>query len=188
MKTPDFHIIDLLPDNSAYIKQTADLLFRGFQEHNPNGWPTPAAALKEVRKSLKKGHISRIAVTNNRIIGWIGGVFEYSYVWELHPLVVERKFRHKGIGSALVKDFEERVMERGGITIRLGADDEDYMTTVSGINLYPDVLKHLMDIKNIKGHPYEFYEKMGFTIVGIIPDADGMGKPDIIMAKRVGGN
>jgi aminoglycoside 6'-N-acetyltransferase I len=48
------------------------------------------------------------------------------------------------------------------------------------------VLEKLMNIKNIKGHPYEFYQKMGFSLVGVIPDADGLGKPDIILAKRVG--
>jgi len=32
---------------------------------------------------------------------------------------------------------------------------------------------------------YEFYQKLGFTIVGIIPDANGWGKPDILVAKRV---
>ena len=75
--------------------------------------------------------------------------------------------------------------ERGGMTIWLGTDDEDNMTTVAGIDLYPNVLEHLLEIKNIKGHPYEFYQKMGFVIVGILPDASGPGRPDIYMAKRV---
>jgi aminoglycoside 6'-N-acetyltransferase I len=183
---PDIKIIDLQPDNEDAIQQVADLLFRGFCEHNPNGWPTLKAALKEVRKSLRKERISRIAVDkNNKVLGWVGGIHEYSYVWELHPIVVEPEYQGKGIGRALVKDLDEQVKERGGITIRIGADDEDYMTTVSGIDLYPNVLEHLAKIKNIKGHPYEFYQKQGFTVVGVIPDADGIGKPDIIMAKRV---
>jgi aminoglycoside 6'-N-acetyltransferase I len=48
------------------------------------------------------------------------------------------------------------------------------------------VLEHIKNIRNIKNHPYEFYQKMGYTIVGICPDANGFGKPDIYMAKRVG--
>jgi aminoglycoside 6'-N-acetyltransferase I len=53
------------------------------------------------------------------------------------------------------------------------------------VDLYPDVLEHLANIKNLRGHPYEFYQKIGFSIVGVMPDANGPGKPDIYMAKRV---
>ena len=48
------------------------------------------------------------------------------------------------------------------------------------------MLGHLAQIRNLNNHPYEFYQKVGFTIVGVIPDANGFGKPDIMMAKRVG--
>jgi len=33
---------------------------------------------------------------------------------------------------------------------------------------------------------YEFYQKLGFVIVGVMPDANSVGKPDIYLAKRVG--
>ena len=29
--------------------------------------------------------------------------------------------------------------------------------------------------------------RLGFVVVGVVPDANGFGKPDILMAKRVGG-
>jgi aminoglycoside 6'-N-acetyltransferase I len=58
------------------------------------------------------------------------------------------------------------------------------MTTPSGVDLYPDVLGHLADLKNLRGHPYEFYSKLGFSLIGAMPDANGWGKPDIYMAKR----
>ena len=85
--------------------------------------------------------------------------------------------------AALVADLEERVRERGGYALWLGTDDEDGMTTVSGVDLYPNVLEHLANIKNLRGHPYEFYQRLGFSIIGILPDANGPGKPDIFMAK-----
>ena len=43
----------------------------------------------------------------------------------------------------------------------------------------------IRDIRNLKGHPYAFYQKLGYTIVGVMPDANGRGKPDIYLAKRV---
>ena len=81
--------------------------------------------------------------------------------------------------------LEARVQEQGGVTLFLGTDDENYRTSLSGKDLYPDVLTHLAGIKNLKNHPFEFYLKVGFSLVGVIPDANGFGKPDIIMAKRV---
>ena len=75
---------------------------------------------------------------------------------------------------------------RGGSTIWLGTDDENNQTSLGGIDLYPNVLDHLANIRNLNNHPYEFYLKVGFVIVGVIPDANGPGKPDIMMAKRLG--
>jgi aminoglycoside 6'-N-acetyltransferase I len=71
------------------------------------------------------------------------------------------------------------------LTLWLGADDEDNRTTLGGANLYPDVLDKLAHIRNIKGHPFAFYLKMGFVLAGVVPDANGRGKPDILMAKRI---
>ena len=103
----------------------------------------------------------------------------------LHPLVVRSDYQSKGIGRALVSDLEGQVRQGGGITLRVGTDDEDNMTSLGGMDLYPNVLEHLSNIKNLKANPYEFYQKMGFTIVGVMPDANGFGKPDIIMAKSL---
>jgi aminoglycoside 6'-N-acetyltransferase I len=120
------------------------------------------------------------------VLGWVGAMPHYDgRAWELHPLVVRPDHQGQGIGSALVADLEARVRERGGITLFLGTDDEHDLTTVSGVDLYPDVLDHLARIRNLNRHPYEFYQKQGFAIVGVIPDANGPGKPDILMAKRI---
>ncbi len=181
-------IIDLVKENQDAIKKTANLLVQGFRDHWPKAWPDMDSALQEVHEALQKENINRIAIDDDEVIlGWIGGIPEYNgNAWELHPLVVNPKYQGKGIGQALIADFEQKVKERGGITIYLGTDDEDNMTTLSNTDLYPNLFEQIAEIRNLSRHPYEFYQKQGYSIVGVIPDANGLGKPDILMAKRVG--
>jgi len=152
-----------------------------------DAWFTLEAALVEVYESLAQDRISRIAVDDDgQVVGWIGGISRYNgNVWELHPLAVRPDHQRQGIGRALVADFEERVRERGGCTIFVGTDDEKGQTSLYDVDLYPDVLDHAARIQNVSSHPFEFYRKVGFVVVGILPDANGPGKPDIYMAKRV---
>jgi aminoglycoside 6'-N-acetyltransferase I len=183
---PRFSILDLAPDDEEAIGQAAKLLVEGFRDDWPEAWPTEEEALEEMREALGEDRICRVAVgENGTILGWIGGIPGYDgKVWELHPLVVSSGVRRMGVGRALVSDLEARVRERGALTIWLGTDDVTNMTTLSGVDLYPDVLGHLADIENLSGHPYEFYSKLGFSLIGAMPDANGWGKPDIYMAKR----
>jgi aminoglycoside 6'-N-acetyltransferase I len=182
-------IIDLDPDNLAAIQQAAAILMEGFREDWPNAWPDLDAARQEVQSSFGQDRMSRIAVDETgTVLGWIGGIRQYDgHVWELHPLVVKVDCQGQGIGSALVRDLERQVKDRGAITLWLGTDDENNMTSLSGRDLFPNVLEHLAGIRNLRGHPFEFYQKLGFSIVGVLPDANGWGKPDVYMAKRVAG-
>ena len=181
------HIVDLRPDDESAIRQIAVLLVEGFAAHWPAAWPDLESAVEEVQESFEAGHISRVALDEDgTVLGWIGGISQYhGHVWELHPLVVRVSHQDKGIGRALVADLEEHVKKLGGLTIILGTDDEDYQTTLAGINLFPNVWEHIVHIRNLKRHPYEFYQKLGYIIVGVIPDANGPGKPDILMAKSL---
>jgi aminoglycoside 6'-N-acetyltransferase I len=83
-------------------------------------------------------------------------------------------------------DFEDQVALRGGITITLGTDDEYYQTNLSNKDLYNDVPSAIKNFQSSE-HPADFYKKLNYSIVGVIPDANGIGKPDILMAKRVSG-
>jgi aminoglycoside 6'-N-acetyltransferase I len=180
-------VLALRPKDSELIEQVANLLVEGFKDSGSTSWPDYKASLDEVKESLRKGHVSLAAVDEHSIVlGWVSGIRQYDgHAWELHGLVVKPASHGHGIAKALVKALEEYVREQGGSTIYLGTDDENFRTTISGIDLYPDVLQKLLEIKNPGKHPYEFYQKVGFTIVGVIPDANGQGKPDIFMAKRV---
>lgn len=172
-------IIDLRADA---MEQAARLLIESFA-----AWPTMESAMEEVRETLTPDHISRIAVEDESVIGWIGGASIYrGNVWELQPLVVRADRRLRGVGRALVADLEHEVAKRGAHTIFLGTDDEDDRTSLGGVDVYPDVLTKLSAIENVGDHPFGFYQKVGYVIVGVVPDANGFGKPDILMAKRVG--
>jgi aminoglycoside 6'-N-acetyltransferase I len=121
------------------------------------------------------------------LLGIIGGIPGYDgQVWELHPLAVQPSRQGQGIGRALVEDLEEQVRRKGGLTITLGTDDEDSMTSLANTDLYENLWEKIRDIRNWKHHPFEFYQNLGYVITGVVPDANGVGKPDILMAKRVG--
>ncbi len=180
-------IINLTAENSRAVEQTAMLLVEGFRATGSASWTNLEDALSEIRDSFQPDQISRVAVDEaGNVQGWIAGTEEYDgHVWELHLLVVREDCRRQGVGRALVLDFEKEVALRGGSTIFPGTDDEVFRTSVGGVDLYPNVLDKLHTIRNLRQHPFEFYQKAGFEIVGVIPDANGFGKPDILMAKRV---
>jgi aminoglycoside 6'-N-acetyltransferase I len=180
-------IIDLTAEHDRYVQQAAHLLVIGFREHWPNAWPTMDEALAEMQEALKPDRVCRAAILDDQVVGWIGGLdggYD-GHVWELHPLVVHPDYQGRGIGRALVTDLEDSLRQRGVITLQLGTDDEDDMTSLGGADLYDHLWDKIRHIQNLKNHPYSFYEKMGYTIVGVMPDANGPGKPDIYMAKRL---
>ena len=146
---------------------------------------------QEAKRMCSKKRVGLAAIVQTDqglcVAGIIGAIPNYGVTgWELHPLAVLTEYRGRGIGKMLVKALENEVTNRGGIMLYLGSDDEFGTTSLYGVDLYEDTFKKIKNIEN-KGHPYPFYEKMGYKIVGVLPDANGVGKPDIWMAKRVRG-
>ena len=178
-------IIDM-PTDDAHLQQAAETIILAFAENWPGAWDTIEDGLEELSEMLVEDRICLAALIDDRVVGWIGGLPEYDgHVWELHPLAVHPDYQGQGVGRALVDAFEQRVAAKGAYTIQLGSDDQNYMTSLGGADLYDNLPDKIANIRNLKGHPYAFYQKMGFTIVGVVPDANGPGKPDILMAKRV---
>lgn len=179
-------MITLTPDQTDIITAAAQVLHAAFVGLTPT-WDTLDKAHEEVIDLLTPENIVRVALSDEgAVMGWVGGIPEYDgNVWELHPLAVAPEFQRQGVGRALVQDLVAQVKARGAVTLMLGTDDEYNATSISGIDLYPDPLAHLQRIENHGNHPVTFYQKMGFVITGVIPDANGFGKPDIFMTMRV---
>ena len=177
-------ILDLARQPGPILDQGAALLVEAF--YPPHGWPTMERAREEVAHVLKEG-FARGMVEGDKLLGWVGALPEYhGNVWELHPIVVRRTRRSQGIGRALVEAFESEARQRGGLTATLGTDDDSDMTSLSGIDLYGDVPRHIAELRDLgRQHPFLFYRRLGYVVTGIMPDANGTGRPDIYMSKRL---
>jgi aminoglycoside 6'-N-acetyltransferase I len=177
-------LVDLASQARSILDTAARLLVSEFEA--PSGWTNVDAAHREVARVLRDG-FARAALREDHLVGWVGALPEYDgRVWELHPIVVRREYRERGIGRALVAALEAEVSVRGGLTITLGTDDDAGMTSLAGVDLYADVPGLMRDLRDMgRRHPFQFYRRLGFTVTGVMPDANGVGKPDIYMSKRV---
>jgi aminoglycoside 6'-N-acetyltransferase I len=177
-------IVDLAVQCENTREAAARLLVEHFDE--PHGWSNPASASEELSCVIANG-FARAILDAGIVVGWVGGLPEYmGRVWELHPIVVHRQYRLRGIGRTLVNLFETEAAKRGALTLTLGTDDDSGMTSLSGVDLYVDLPRYLAELRDLgRRHPFLFYQKLGFTVSGVMPDANGVGRPDIYMSKRV---
>ncbi len=179
-------IVDLARQGENVQEAAARLLVDNFEA--PCGWPDLASALQEVARVSAEG-FARAMLDGGITVGWVGGLPQYrGCVWELHPLVVHREYRYCGIGRELTRCFESEASCRGGLTATLGTDDVSGITSLSGVDLYADISRHLKEIRDLgHHHPFLFCRKLGYAVTGVLPDANGIGRPDIFMSKRLAG-
>ena len=178
-------IVNMQTLNQMQRTQAAQIL----SDELPLGWPTLAAAEAEVNERWRDepDTLFLAAVDNGEVVGWCGILPHYDgKVFELHPLVVRHDQQRKGIGSALVSEIENAARERGGLTLWAGADDEKPggETSFANVDLLDNLPKRIQEF-NPGTHQAAFYMKLGFKIVGVMPDANGVGKPDIYLAKHL---
>ena len=181
-----FTIEDLTATHDARIEDAARLLHAAF---SPLGvWTTLSEARDEVLQSIGPDRVSRVALTTEgAVIGWIGAIREYDgLVWQLHPIVVGEAWRRQGVGRALILDLEEFLTARGGLTLWAGSDDLAGETSLGAVDLYSALPEALGAVRSWGHHPLPFYRRLGFQVIGVMPDANGPGRPDIFLGKRLG--
>ena len=176
-------IINMKELNKFQLTQAAQVL----TDVLPLGWATLSDAMDELSELLNGEATLLAAVENGEVVGWCGIRPEYrGNIFELHPLAVRGDRQHKGIGRLLMENIEKAARERGGLVIFLGADDErpGGETSLANVDLFDNLPKHIQEFEP-GTHQTAFYLKLGYKIVGVVPDANGIGKPDIFMAKRL---
>ncbi len=146
-----------------------------------------AEAREEVVQSIGTDRVSRVArAEDGAVVGWIGAIPEYDgLVWQLHPIVVDHAWRRNGIGRALVLDLEAILTARGGLTLWAGSDDLAGETSLGGVDLYSALPGAFDSVRSWGNHPLPFYRRLGFYVIGVMPDANGPGRPDIFLGKRL---
>ena len=166
-------IIKLTSNLTYYRQQAATLLIEAFP------YAYKDCAELEITKCLSTNRIMLGAVENEILMGLVGAIPQYGITaWELHPLAVSKKWQGQGIGTKLCTALENELKNCGCCTIYLCSEDEMDLSVEKSKT-------KIKNIRNLERHPYEFYQKIGYQIVGVIPDANGLGKPDIWLAKSL---
>ena len=166
-------------------EEAAEVLRRALLPISP-AYREPAAAKAEVDTFFTDPERAALAaIKDGHVIGWIGAICTYDHGWELHPLCVDPEHHGRGLGTLLVRALESAARAENVLTLYVGADDEIGATSVSGVDLFADTPSHIGGLKARPPHPLGFYRKMGFVVVGLMPDVNGPGKPDILLAKRI---
>ena len=83
----------------------------------------------------------------------------------------------------MVSHVEAWAREQGALTLLIGTSDETNATSLSGVDLYGNVGDAIANFHQLAHHPCGFWLRLGFCIMGVLPDAEEPGKPSIMMAK-----
>jgi len=154
----------------------------------PRWLPDSEHAREEIVEVATGPGACRALLENGVPRGWAGAEQSSESAWELHPLLVDPDRHRAGIGRRLVEDIERHARDAGALTMELSTTDATGATTLGGIDLYADPLGALarLDVVDpVAGHAFRFWQRVGYTVVGVIPDAEGVGAPSIHLAKSL---
>ncbi len=178
-------IEDLNAADGPLLERLAVLTHSAAALHFPNWLPTIDDAREEVSDAAADGHITRVLFAGNgNPLGWASCAHTYGEVWEVHPLVVAVEHHRKGYGALLSKDIEALAASKGAGVLTVGTADETGATSLGSIDLYADPIGALAGMTAEPSHPVGFWQRMGYSLVGVTPDAEGPGLPSINLAKR----
>lgn len=173
--------------DTQLLDKLARLTYDSARSHNPSWLPTLQDATETVQEALAPGTVCRVLMSDDEVpIGWIAANPQGHGVWELHPLLIAPAHQRRGHGRTLVSEIEKLALAEGARTMILSTADAVRATTLGGIDLFVNPLAALagIDVTDPKaGHAYQFWVKVGYSLVGVLPDAEGPGIPSIQCAK-----
>ena len=181
------HSFCYIAESEDTINQAAEILYITFTGADRNQWlKNQKEAFDEVKECIEKPNICIGIKAGEELIGWTGIRPMYEKTWELHPMVIKKEYQGKSYGRLLLKEIERIAQLNGIMGLVAGSDDETNSTSLSekeinGENIFDEI----RNVRNYRNHPFAFYQKCGYTIVGLIPNANGQNKPDIWLWKDI---
>ena len=182
------NISDVTSSDKELIKALAALSVRASENHAPEWFRSVDDAYETIQEALEPGKACRVLLDQGKPLGWVAAGPTWGRIWELHPLLIDPGHQKRGYGRLLANDIERFAVAAGALTMELSTSDTTDATNLSGVDLYVDTLGALSRIDVVDervGHSYQFWLKVGYTIVGVLPDAEGPGMPSITFSKRL---
>lgn len=170
------------PEDHRFLEDAAVLL----QMVYPQLLYSQEEAEGELLRVHQEGSVFLVYLDQGQLAGMIGARLTHgSTGYELYPHVVSPEYQNKGIGSTLLTMLEEELTRREGTVLFLAVEDELGQTSLYGEKLFHQTILPLHQVQTSQDHPLDFYRHRGFKITGVIPDAFGEGRPDILLAKSL---
>ncbi|MGI9272773.1 MAG: GNAT family N-acetyltransferase [Woeseiaceae bacterium] len=177
-------IIELDTTNAGLVDRLAAITHNAFTLHSPEWVPSLELAREEVLAAGTTGRFGRVCLDGETVVGWIG-IIKGDHVWEIHPIAVHMDQHRRGVGRLLVEEVAAIAKKSGALTLFAGISDETGNTNLFGTDLYNDPIAAMQDIESFATSPLPFWQNLGFTVVGLMPDEEGKGKPGIHLARRL---
>lgn len=181
----NWRITDLTAGDTGLVDEIAEFLVECFRAYASEWIPDKATGLMKIKESFSVGRRSRVLTNDEGIaLGWAGAIVGKN-MWEIHPIAVSPAYQRKGYGSLLIDDIVGLARTNGAAGVWAGTGDTTGSTSFSTVDLYRDAASAMMDVKAPEDHPVHFWSRMGFSLVGVLPDEEGLGRPGIHFAKRI---
>ena len=170
--------------NQLMVERLAEITFAAFKENAPEWLPTLDLARQQITSAASLGRLGRVILAQDQIAGWVG-IVKGRRIWEIHPIAIAIDQQYQGLGHILVEDVARLAKTAGALTLFASTSDEVGTTNLFGQNIYADPASAIKGIRATGRNPFEFWQHAGFTVVGLMPDAEGIGKPAIHLARRL---
>lgn len=178
-------LVSLEALDARVLEALARITLAAAREHSPDWLADLDDASEQLSEARAPGKVARVVVANGEPIGWVAAAPAWGQIWDLHPLIVAIDHQRRGHGRRLVRTIEQIAAASGALTMTLGTSDTTGATSLAGVDLYEDTFAQLAAMQVRRPHPVSFWVRLGYRITGVIPDAEGRGKPSIQLSRRL---